>query len=141
MKAVKESSQFRKGHVYFSETRQGKIRKFEVLKVMASKESGKRLYVIAKYDGKPEQRYDIKAAYDGSEYVIADQRFCTVIDTVEIVDETEITDSMISEVHEFNNCGQCVVTVNGKRFPASWDHGKVTADTQIAEAFRKYIYG
>ena len=141
MKTIREDNQFRRGHTYFSETRQGRIRKFEVLKVMASKETGKRLYVIAKYDGKPEQRYDIRVTTSGVEYVIADQRFCTAVDTTELVDEMKITDSMISEAHVFNNCGQCVVTVDGKRFPASWDHGKVTADAKIVEAFHKYIYG
>jgi len=141
MKAIKEEKVFRKGHIYFSQTREGRIRTFKVSGIAVGKDTGKRLYVIADYDGKPEQRYDIKVSRNGGEYVMVDQRFCTVIDTTELIDDVVITDSMISNTREFNNCGQCIVTLNGERFLASWDHGKVTADSRIADAFRTYIYG
>jgi hypothetical protein len=142
MKAVRISNQFKKGHTYFSQTRAGKIRKFEVERVLMNTTTKEHVAVVARYDGKAAQRYWIKKnSLTGNEYIIVDERFCTVIDTLELVDDVEITDDMISEVHEFNNCGNCTVTVNGQRFSASWNHGEVTADDSIREAFRAYIYG
>ena len=140
MKVEKISNQFKKGHTYFSQTRAGKIRKFEAIKVFKNSRTGERTSLIARYDGKPEQRYEIKKSNSGFEYVLPDKRFCTVIDTLEIIDEIEITDSMISEVHEFNNSGQCIVTIDGKAHLAKWNHGEVEADQEIKEAFWRYMY-
>lgn len=141
MKAIRISNQFQKGHIYFSETRSGKIKKFEVFKVLVRTSTKERVAVVAKYDGKTEQRYDIKKSPSGVEYVIADDRYCTVIDTTELIEEVKITDDMVSDIHTFNNCGMFTVTISGKQYPVSWNHGKVEADDFIKESARQYIYG
>lgn len=141
MKAVKNSNAFEKGHTYFSETRSGKIKSFVVTGIFVSKKTGEHVAVMAKYDGKDERRYDIRRSHEGTEYVIADERYCTVIDTTELVEDITITDDMISDVREFNNCGECVVTVDGVKYKASWNHGDVKADEKIFDAFKTYIYG
>lgn len=53
----------------------------------------------------------------------------------------KVTDDMISEVHCFNNCGQCIVTIEGVRYQVVWDHGTVKADKSILDAMKEYIYG
>lgn len=141
MKAVKNNNFFEKGHTYFSQTRSGKIKTFIVTGLFISKKTGECVAVKAKYDGKDERRYEVRHSYEGMAYVIADERYCTVIDTTELVEDVTITDDMITDVHEFNNCGDCTVVLNGKMFKASWNHGDVKADKEIYNAFKTYIYG
>ena len=141
MTTARLSNKFKAGHIYFSPTRSGKVRMLEVVKVFNNSKTGERTSLIAKYDGKPEQRYEIKKGNGGYEYILPDKRFCTVIDTLEIIMDVEITDDMVSDVHEFNNSGCCTITVEGKEYKASWDHGTVKADPAIEKAFAEYIYG
>ena len=78
-----KNKQFEIGKVYFSMTRNGKVRLFKVTNVLRRKSTGERVCVVASYDGEPEKRYAIRTNNDGYEWIQFDDRFCTVIDTTE----------------------------------------------------------
>lgn len=71
--------QFEIGKTYYSMTRQGKVRLFKVTNILRRKSTGERVFVVASYDGKPEERYVIRTLSNGDEIVDIDKRFCTVI--------------------------------------------------------------
>ena len=71
--------QFEKDKIYYTWTRKGEIRLFKVTRVLGSKKTGKRLFVEASFNGKPVERYEIRTYKDGDEYVIADNRYSTLI--------------------------------------------------------------
>lgn len=87
MNTAKMSGQFKAGHTYFSQTRSGKVKMFEVVKIFKNAKTGEHTGLTAKYDGKPERWYEIKKGNEGNEFVCPDSRFCTVIDTTEIIKE------------------------------------------------------
>lgn len=86
-KIMKVDGKFQKGHTYFSETRKDLTRKyFTVTKILRNAETKERLYVVGSYDGKPERRYAIRHHNNGHETIIVDERYCTVVDTCEIIE-------------------------------------------------------
>lgn len=70
---------FKKGTTYYTTTKAGELRLFNVTNVLRRKSTGERVFVVGSFDGKAEQRFEMKHANDGSEYIIADSRYCTVI--------------------------------------------------------------
>lgn len=70
---------FEKGKTYYTTTRSGELRLFNTTNVLKRKSTGERVLVEGSFDGKPEQRYEIKKTNDGIEFIIVDNRYCTVI--------------------------------------------------------------
>lgn len=70
---------FKKGTTYYTTTKKGELRLFKTTNVLRRKSTGERVYVVGSFDGKAEQRFEIKKTNNGSEYIIVDSRYCTVI--------------------------------------------------------------
>lgn len=70
---------FKNGKRYYTTTRKGEMRIFETVMVYKRKSTGERVVVEGSFDGKAVQRFEIKRASNGSEYIIVDERYCTVI--------------------------------------------------------------
>jgi hypothetical protein len=87
-----KNKEFEIGKTYYSQTRAGKIRLFKVSNVLRRKSTKERVFVVGSYDGKPEQRYEIRRTSNGVEFIIVDTRFCTVIDTTEFTGWKNVTE-------------------------------------------------
>lgn len=71
---------FKTGKTYCTTTKAGELRLFKVTNVLRRKSTGERVFVVGSFDGKAEQRFEIKKTNgDKAEYIIADSRYCTVI--------------------------------------------------------------
>lgn len=70
---------FEKGKTYYTTTRAGELRIFNTTNVLKRKSTGERVFVVGSFDGKAEQRFEIKKTNNGAEYIIADTRYATVI--------------------------------------------------------------
>lgn len=70
---------FKTGKTYYTTTKAGELRLFKVTNVLRRKSTGERVYVVGSFDGKAEQRFEIKKTNNGAEYIIVDSRYCTVI--------------------------------------------------------------
>ena len=76
---VNTSKQFEVGKIYYTTTRKGDLRVFNVTKVFKRKSTSERVLVEGSFDGKPIQKYEIKHTNSGCEYILADSRYATVI--------------------------------------------------------------
>ena len=74
---------FQKGKRYYATTRSGEVRLFDVTNVLRRKSTKERVFVVGKFDGNCEQRYEIRHTNNGEEYIIVDNRYATVVDTTE----------------------------------------------------------
>lgn len=70
---------FETGKTYCTTTRAGELRLFKTTNVLRRKSTGERVFVVGSFDGKAEQRFEIKKTNSGSEYIIVDTRYATVI--------------------------------------------------------------
>ena len=52
----------------------------------------------------------------------------------------EITEGMISNIHEFNNCGSFTLTYKGKAYDVKFNHGTIETDFPWPEAVRNFWY-
>ncbi|MBO5743452.1 MAG: hypothetical protein J6R68_04135 [Clostridia bacterium] len=70
---------FEKGKTYCTWTRAGELRLFKATNVLRRKSTGERVFVVGSFNGKVEQRYEIRRAKDGTEYIIPDSRYSLVV--------------------------------------------------------------
>lgn len=54
--------------------------------------------------------------------------------------EPILTEEMISNVHEFNNCGSFTLTYKGEAYHVMFDHGEITTEFPWPDAVRRFWY-
>ena len=71
---------FETNKTYWTTTKAtNELRLFKVTNVLRRKSTKERVFVVGSFDGKAEQRYEIKHTNEGTEFIIVDNRYCTVI--------------------------------------------------------------